>query len=73
MFFTGLYHNKICGEERPKYAVYTSQQYLTARFYSDYSRQDDGFKFYFTAFRPGILMLDQVIYYNTPRNKVWGV
>ncbi|XP_063441078.1 uncharacterized protein LOC134721791 [Mytilus trossulus] len=44
---------KICGNYEPKRAYYTSGQYLTLRFTSDYRRQDSGFELLFTSFHTG--------------------
>ncbi|XP_052060438.1 uncharacterized protein LOC127700807 [Mytilus californianus] len=45
---------KICGDYEPKTAYYTSGQYLTLRFTSDYRRQDRGFVLLFTSFHTGL-------------------
>ncbi|VDI01935.1 Hypothetical predicted protein [Mytilus galloprovincialis] len=45
---------KICGDYEPRRAYYTSGQYLTLRFTSDYRRQDTGFELLFTSFHTGV-------------------
>ncbi|CAG2214392.1 unnamed protein product [Mytilus edulis] len=45
---------KICGDYEPRRAYYTSGQYLTLRFTSDYRKQDTGFELLFTSFHTGV-------------------
>ncbi|XP_048764781.2 uncharacterized protein LOC125672624 isoform X2 [Ostrea edulis] len=44
----------LCGEHKPKHAIYTVSSILVVSFQSDASKNDDGFELYITRFHSGI-------------------
>ncbi|ESO90250.1 hypothetical protein LOTGIDRAFT_164173 [Lottia gigantea] len=50
-FLSGV--SKLCGENHPRYPIYTNKNAMTLRFVSDSRHDDDGFDLYFNVYHQG--------------------